>query len=81
MINIVLIISIGFMNILCFFIGAKIGQKVINKEEIKIPNPIEEIKKYKVRDEELKEQEIMRINLENIDNYTGDSIGQKEIPY
>ena len=81
MINIVLIISIGFMNILCFFIGAKIGQKVINKEEIKIPNPIEEIKNHKVRDEELKEQEIMRINLENIDNYTGDSIGQKEIPY
>lgn len=81
MINIVLIISIGFMNILCFFIGAKIGQKVINKEEIKMPNPIETIKEYKIKDEELKEQEIMKINLENIDNYNGDSIGQKEIPY
>ena len=36
--TIILIISIGIMNILCFFIGAKIGQKVIKGEEIKAPD-------------------------------------------
>ena len=59
--TIILIISIGIMNILCFFIGAKIGQKVVKGEEIKAPdisklNPINIQKKREEKYEVEKEK-------------------------
>lgn len=80
--TILLIASIGIMNILCFFIGAKVGQKVVNKEEIKLPtvNPIKIVKEYEDKKTYSKEQEIMKINMDNIDNYDGSNIGQRDFP-
>ena len=82
--TILLIISIGLLNILCFFIGAKVGQKVVKNEELKLPNPIktikEDIQTYEETKEAMKEQEKLDIIAYNIDTYNGTSIGQKEIP-
>ena len=79
-----MIICIGLMNILCFFIGAKIGQKVVKNEELKLPNPIKTIKEdvvaYEETKEAMKEQEKLDTIAYNIDMYDGTSIGQKEIP-
>lgn len=81
--TIILVISIGIMNILCFFIGAKVGQKVIKGEDIKLPNPIKAIEETKETWEFKKEQEEenkrLKIQLENIDNYNGTPLGQKDI--
>ena len=82
--TLILIISIGFMNILCFFIGAKVGQKVVNNKELNLPNPItaikEDIQAYEETKEAMKEQERLDTIAYNIDAYDGTSIGQKEIP-
>lgn len=79
--EIVLLIS-SISNILCFLIGAKIGQKTIKGEDIEI-NPIkvikEDIEEAKINKEiELQNQEFKK-ELENIDNYDGTSINQKEL--
>ena len=50
-----MIICIGLMNILCFFIGAKVGQKVVKNEELKLPNPVKSIKEDIQTYEETKE--------------------------
>lgn len=80
--TIILIICIGIMNILCFFIGAKVGQKVIKGETIEIPKiePINKIREYNTNREVLRMQEKDRIINENIDNYNGTSLGQKDLP-
>ena len=80
--TLVLIISIGIMNILCFFIGAKIGQKVVKGETIEMPKiePIKAIREYNESKEVVKQQERERIINENIDNYDGTSLGQQDVP-
>lgn len=80
--EIILILITGAMNILCFYFGAKIGQKVVNKEEIKldIKTPTQIVREHEVRKEIKKEQEIEETILHNIDVYDGTSIGQKDIP-
>lgn len=79
--EIVLLIS-SISNILCFLIGAKIGQKTIKGEDIEI-NPIkvikEDIEEAKINKEiELQNQEFKK-ELENIDNYDGTSVNQKKL--
>lgn len=71
--TIILIVSIGIMNILCFFIGARVGQKVVNKEEIKLPNinPIQTYKEYETKREIEKADEQYKKDLEAINNYNG----------
>lgn len=80
--NILLILVISIMNLLCFYFGAKIGQKVVRNEEIKpiIPNPIDAIEKRQEKLEQEKENEIIDTIMHNIDVYDGSPIGQKDIP-
>lgn len=81
-ITITLIIAISLVNILCFLIGARVGQKVQKQEEIKLPelNPVKLHQEYR----EKKEQEAKRDRLEtilgNIDGYDGTEHGQTDIP-
>ena len=77
---IILILGIGIMNILCFLIGAKTGQKVVKGEEVTLPsaNPIKVMETIKEDRRQKKEEENFNINLENIENYDGTGIGQKD---
>jgi uncharacterized membrane protein len=70
------------MNIVCFLIGAKTAQKVNRDEEIKLPsiNPMEIIKERREAKEAQIEQDRYNTMLENINNYKGDSTGQKDLP-
>ena len=76
---ILLIVSIS--NIICFFLGAKIGQRVVNNQPVRIidKSPIESIRE-KQDSKELKKQEIDDVIKHNIDVYDGTSLGQKDIP-
>lgn len=80
--TIILIVSIGIMNILCFFIGAKVGQKVVKGETIEIPKiePLAVIRQHNENKVVIKLQEKERIISENIDNYNGTSLGQQDVP-
>lgn len=80
---IALAIIICLNSVICFIIGAKVGQKVVRQEPIEI-NPIkavnkaiEEHKEALIKDAE---EEYFKAIYSNIDNYTGDSIGQVDIP-
>ena len=77
----------GTFILLSFTLGLHYGSKVKNNQTIGLPgalNPIKTIKEQKEQKELKKqidiEQEIERINLENIENYNGSEIGQQEFP-
>lgn len=79
--NIIMILCLGALNIVCFFIGAKVGQKVVKGEEIKapeitIPTPIQDYRKKKQAEAE---QNKMDTIMQNVDNYDGTGNGQKEV--
>jgi hypothetical protein len=76
-------IGIGIIclsNIICFYLGAKTGQKVVNKEPLEIPTIPKVIEKKKEERAIKREKQREEIILENIDNYDGTGIGQKAIP-
>lgn len=79
--NILMILILGALNIVCFFVGAKIGQKVVKGEEIKapeitIPTPVQDYRKKKQVEAE---QERLDTILNNIEAYDGTSVGQKDV--
>ena len=80
--DILLIAVTGFMNIACFFIGAKVGQKVVKGETIEAPklNPIEAIRERQDKKAEKEEQNKIEAIMRNIEKYDGTSKGQEDIP-
>ena len=75
------LVIIVVLNILSFTIGARIGQKIVKGQEVKvIPSPIQVINELKEEKVQAKEQERNKVIAENIDNYDGTSIGQKDVP-
>lgn len=72
----------GLFIMASYTLGLRNGQKLAKREEIKLPNinPVDAVRNEIERHEERKEQEIIDIMLENINNYDGTGIGQKEIP-
>lgn len=79
--TVILALIVGGMNILSFLIGAKTAQKLQKGEEIKVPtlNPMKAYQEHREEVEASKEQERMETMLENINNYDGSSLGQKDI--
>ena len=79
--TVLLMLLMGVSNLLAFLIGAKTAQKAHRGDEIKLPNinPMKAYQEHRESAEAKKEQERINTMLENIDNYKGDSIGQKDI--
>lgn len=80
--EVLLLLVMGVTNIVCFFLGAKVGQTVTKGKDIEAPNlnPFEAYRKHEARKEAEREQERLDILLENIDRYDGTSAGQKDVP-
>ena len=78
---IVSVIGTGVVTILAFLVGARTAQKANKGEEIKVPtlNPMKAYQEHREQVEASKEQERINTMLENINNYTGDGTGQKNI--
>ena len=76
-----IILIVGALNVACFLIGAKIGQKVARDETIELPdlNPMKLISDIQQRKEEKKAQREYDMILENIDIYNGTPAGQKDV--
>lgn len=80
--TILTIIAVGTLNLACFFVGSKLGQKVAKGEDINIPNlnPMDMVRNHKDKLQARAESERMSVILQNIENYNGTSSNQKELP-
>lgn len=74
--------SICFFNVASFMLGAMVGQKAQKGDPIKfeVKSPTKVYEEHKEQVEQKKEQERLQIISENIDNYDGTGLGQKDIP-
>ncbi len=79
--EILLAVFITASNILCFMLGAKVGQKVDKGEPVELPNlnPVTAYRQYEASKEAKREQERLDTIMQNIDNYDGTPFGQKEV--
>lgn len=69
-------------NIICFVIGARVGQKVDRGERVEFPS-VNLAKAMRAREAERKARaERDRVNtiMENLENYDGTPFGQKHVP-
>lgn len=80
--EIMTIVSTGAICILCFLVGAKVGQAVAKEKDIEMPtiNPIKVYNEHLDRKEQEKEQKRLDTILHNIENYDGTGFNQKDIP-
>ena len=77
-----LLFFVSAMNIICFIIGAKVGQTVSKGEDIKLPE-VDLMKPIRERQDRKKaeaEQEKYEAILYNVENYDGTGNGQKDVP-
>ncbi len=79
--EVLLLLVTGAINVLCFMIGAKVGQKVTKDQPIEFPkiDPLEIVKNHR----EAKEAEIRQSRfdtiLSNIEKYDGTARGQEDV--
>ena len=80
--DILTIAVVGTLNIVCFFIGAKVGQKVVKGESLELPsiNPMDAIREKEEKREARKEQNRVETIMRNIERYDGTPIGQEDVP-
>lgn len=72
----------GFLCICSFIIGAKVGQNVVQGEKVElgIKSPVKAYEEHREKQEQIREEERLQTIAENIDNYDGTGLGQKDIP-
>lgn len=77
----ILILLVGTLNTVCFFLGAKVGQKVVKGEEIEKPsfNPMRAYREEQSKKEANRELNRYNTVMENIEVYDGTSAGQKDV--
>lgn len=75
------ILAVGTLCIVCFLIGANVGQKVAKGEQIELPtlNPMKVIREHQDRKEAEREADKFNTLMHNIDAYDGTSNGQKDV--
>lgn len=78
--SLVLVVIVGLLNLLSFYFGAKLAS---NRDDFSL-NPIKLHEKYierleerNLQEEYSKKEKEMQINFENIDNYDGSDLGQR----
>jgi hypothetical protein len=76
------ILALGFINLACFLMGAKVGQTVSKGEEVKLPtvNPVEVYRKHEAKKEAQMEQERIDTIMRNIECFDGTGRGQEDVP-
>jgi hypothetical protein len=80
--EVLLLAVMAASNIVCFLIGAKVGQAVSKGEKIEPPtvNPLKAYREREARKEAEQEQNIIDTVMHNVEVYDGTSNGQKEVP-
>ena len=73
---------VAAMCIVCFLVGAKVGQTVNKGEDIKLPtmNPLEAYREHEQKKEARAEQERIETIMRNIESYDGTGERQEDVP-
>ncbi len=76
-----ILLAISLLNILCFMVGAKVGQAVVKGEKVQMlnVNPLKAVKKSQAQKAIEREREKRNTILQNIECYDGTSKGQKDV--
>lgn len=76
------LILISALNIVCFFVGAKVGQKVVKGETLETPNinPMKAYREKQSKKAAQEEQDKIDAIMRNIERYDGSTRGQEDIP-
>lgn len=79
---ILLLIAMSAANIVCFIIGAKVGQASSNGEKIPTPtlNPLRVMREREDRKEAERAQDRYDTIMRNIESYDGTPNGQEDVP-
>lgn len=79
--EILLTLTVGALCIVCFFIGAKVGQTVSKGETLELPSvdPLEAYRKHEARKEAQMEQDRIDTIMHNIECYDGTGNNQKDV--
>lgn len=79
--EILIILAVGALNIVCFFVGAKVGQTVNKGEPLEAPglNPMQAIREARERKEARREQSKFDTIMQNVEVYDGTGAGQKDV--
>jgi hypothetical protein len=77
-----IIAAVAASNIVCFMVGAKVGQAVSKGEEVKLPtvNPLEAVREHNAKKEAEYQQSKIDTIMRNIESYDGTGNGQEDIP-
>lgn len=80
--EILLALVVGTLCIVCFFVGAKVGQQVSNGEPIETPtlNPVKAVREHQERKATESERNRIDTIMRNIDRYDGTELGQEDVP-
>lgn len=80
--EVLLLAVMATANIVCFVVGAKVGQTVSKGDPVKLPsvNPMEAYKEHKAKKELQRTESRKATIMANIDNYNGTAEGQKDVP-
>ena len=72
----------GAVNILCFMIGAKVGQTVSKGDVVMMPavNPLEMVRQRQAKQKSEEELDKLDTIMRNIETYDGTPNGQKDVP-
>ena len=76
------ILTLGFVCLSCFLMGAKVGQAASKGETIETPtvNPIKAYREHEAKKEAKMEQDRIETIMRNIEGYDGTSRGQEDVP-
>lgn len=80
--EILLVLTIGTLCIVCFCIGAKVGQMVVSGDPIRMPK-IDIMAAHREREERKaaeRAQARADVIMRNIDRYDGTGLGQEDVP-
>lgn len=78
----VTILTMGFVCMACFLLGASVGQKVSKGESIEIPSasPLKAVREHKAKKEAQMEQSRIDTIMRNVEVYDGTPHGQEDVP-
>lgn len=80
--EILLALVVGTLCIVCFFVGAKVGQQVSKGEPIETPtlNPMKLIQEHQEKKAAEEEQNKIDTIMRNVERYDGTTNGQEDVP-
>ena len=80
--EILTILVVGTLNIVCFFVGSKLGQMVVKGKDIESPikSPFKTYEERQERKEAEKKQQKLDAIVRNLERYDGTGNGQEDIP-